>query len=68
MKVDIKCGHCGSTEILWDAYATWNAEKQRMELESTFDMAFCRGCDGETKVVEIPYVSKAKATGKEVEA
>ena len=67
MKVDYKCGHCGSTEILRDAYATWNAEKQRMELESTFDMAFCRGCDGETKnVVEIPYVSKARATGKEV--
>jgi hypothetical protein len=69
MKVDYKCGHCGSTEILRDAYATWNAEKQRMELESTFDMAFCRGCDGETKnIVEIPYVSKARATGKEEEA
>ena len=58
-KLDYKCGHCGSTDILHDAYATWNAEEQRMEVESTFDMTFCKECDSETKnVVEIHYVKE----------
>ena len=57
-KVDYKCRHCGSTDILHDAYATWNAEEQRMEIESIFDMTFCKECDGETHDVEIPYVKE----------
>jgi hypothetical protein len=48
------CSHCGSENVLLDAWAAWNIETQSWELANVFDAAFCEDCDGEThlKVVE----------------
>ena len=56
--VEYECHECKSTDILFDAFAEWNPSTQKMELNSTFDMTFCTKCDGESRVIEIPYISK----------
>ena len=40
------CSHCGSTDVVIDAWANWNDETQEWELFDTFDEAFCRACEG----------------------
>lgn len=49
------CTHCGSSEVLLDAYAVWDMEKQAWVLQNTFDAAVCEICDGEcnVKMVEV---------------
>jgi len=44
------CSTCKSTDVLCDAWAEWNAEKQDWELRATFDAAHCNTCDGPTKL------------------
>lgn len=41
------CRTCGSTKVLFDAFAEWDHEKQELVLQNTFDDAVCEGkCDG----------------------
>lgn len=59
MKVLLKqvCGSCGSEDVLCDAYASWDFQKQEWVLSNTFDKgAFCNKCDGECRIEdqEIP--------------
>ena len=45
------CSKCGSEDVLFDAYVSWNKEKQDMEIANTFDKgSFCNSCDGECSV------------------
>ena len=44
------CKHCGSSDILFDAFAKWNAESQAFEVYDIYDDSFCRECDGENTV------------------
>lgn len=45
------CRTCGSQSVLADAFAEWNYEEQRWELQNTFEKgAFCEDCDGETRI------------------
>lgn len=45
------CHTCGSEDVLADAYAEWNKEKQCYEVASIFDKgAYCNKCDGETTI------------------
>lgn len=41
------CTHCGSPDIICDAYAEWDSETQSWVLASTYDDTHCRDCDGE---------------------
>lgn len=50
-KIRYTCSTCGSTNIVWDAWASWNEEEQVMELENTFDDCFCNKCEQSTKDV-----------------
>ena len=54
-KIDYQCNHCGSSDLLFDAWAVWNAEEQQMEFEEICSFAFCRECDGETHENKISY-------------
>ena len=53
-KRDAVCGSCASSDVWVDATAEWNTDTQTWELKSTFDMAFCTVCDGETIIKMIP--------------
>lgn len=53
IKVKKVCSHCGSEEIVFDAWSAWNEDKQQFELKQVFDNVFCEYCQGETKEKEI---------------
>ena len=45
-----ECTTCGSDQILRDAYAYWDYEKQSWELHSTYDTFYCNECESETSI------------------
>ena len=47
------CAHCGSSNIVADASATWNIEKQDWELSDVHEAAFCGECCEECDVDEV---------------
>jgi hypothetical protein len=48
----MQCKTCGSTNVMRDAWAAWDVERQRWELGSIFDAAYCGKCQGATTIVE----------------
>ena len=48
------CGNCGGEDVRVDAWAVWNVEEQKWELETTFDAGNCSDCDGECSIDEVP--------------
>jgi len=52
--IQFVCEHCGSNDILTDAWARWNVETQEMELSSVMDAEECVHCGGETSTRSIP--------------
>jgi hypothetical protein len=54
-KVTKVCAHCGSEDVVADAYAEWDVESQKWEVAQTFEKgAYCSQCDGETRIEERP--------------
>lgn len=51
--IKIVCKHCGSDNVMRDAWATWNVELQEWELLNVYDNAYCNECDGETSLKEV---------------
>ncbi len=41
------CDHCGSSKVVFDAWAAWNTEMEMHVLDETFDNTYCHAC-GET--------------------
>lgn len=54
MKIRHMCLYCKSEDILVDASAEWNIEKQEWQLQNVFDYsgAFCIACDGPTTLTQ----------------
>lgn len=53
-RVKYVCAKCGSDDILFDAYATWNVRTQQMEVANTYDKGhFCNKCEEECSVDEV---------------
>jgi hypothetical protein len=49
------CAHCGSDEILADAYGEWSVPEQRWVLASVMDKGhYCNACDSECAITERP--------------
>jgi len=61
------CEDCGSTDILFDAYAVWDHINQRMELSSTYDHCDCLSCESENRQIEVDIETYEKAIMKEFE-
>ena len=53
VKVQMICAHCGSDDVMRDAWAEWDVEKQDWVLRSVFDQAYCENCDGDTTLSEV---------------
>lgn len=47
------CQQCGSNEVVADAWAYWDVDRQDWLLRNTADVAFCGQCEGETSFIEI---------------
>jgi len=41
------CPHCGSNDVLNEAWTSWNIEEQAWVFEDTRDSFYCRTCDAE---------------------
>lgn len=62
-KVRQVCSTCGSEDVVCDAYASWDFEKQKWVLHQTYDKgAHCENCEGECRIVE-KEVSDAETKG-----
>lgn len=46
------CRHCGSANVMRDAWAVWNITTQAWELGAAFDHSLCGDCDAEMKWFE----------------
>lgn len=54
MKIKKVCSYCGSENILFDAYAKWDVEKQEYVHDDVlYGNVFCEECKGECSVREI---------------
>ena len=45
MAIEIICAECGSDDVLRDAWAAWDADRQEWVLASVFDDGFCEACE-----------------------
>lgn len=54
MKIWIVCAHCGTDEVMRDAWAVWDVEAQEWVLGQVFDAAFCEKCEGDASLEEVP--------------
>lgn len=56
-KIKIVCAECGSENVMRDAYACWNVERQEWELQCVFDQGYCDKCaetgDSEARLEEV---------------
>ena len=55
MNVNYKCQQCGSTEVLKDAYASWDPVAQEWYLHSVYDDMICEHC-GSNDIIEVEHV------------
>lgn len=51
-KIHLICPECGSSNIVADAFATWNYTKQSWELSATLDGRNCNDCGEEIEPIE----------------
>jgi hypothetical protein len=42
------CPECGSDNVLLDAWASWNHDKQAFEVAATFENGTCEDCASDT--------------------
>jgi hypothetical protein len=47
------CSRCGSSNVISDARAEWNARKQKWVVVGHFDSAECLDCEQEQKLIEV---------------
>lgn len=52
MKRKFTCAHCHSEEVVRDAWASWDEDKQEWVLDNIFDQAYCNTCEHETSLTE----------------
>lgn len=52
-KVIYVCKGCGSTDILFNAYAKWDEETQQMVLCSSYSHPYCVTCESGCEVEKV---------------
>jgi hypothetical protein len=53
-KHQMVCKTCGSADVVCDAWASWDVEKQDWVLNNTFDDTFCNKCEESCKIEKRP--------------
>ena len=51
-KIKMCCIHCGSENVMRDAYAYWSEDAQAWELRATYDQVMCEDCGEEANYCE----------------
>lgn len=61
-RVRMVCAYCGGEDVMRDAWAEWDIEKQDWVLRSVFDHTHCESCDGDTSLSEVEVVEVFEVT------
>ncbi len=56
-RIDYACGHCGGAQIIRDAWAEWDVERQSWILSAVFDFAYCLECRKDTQLARSDAVA-----------
>lgn len=48
------CSHCGSDNVVCDAWASWDESSQEWVLYNVFDYKYCTQCEADTTIKDIP--------------
>lgn len=46
------CSHCGSDEVVRDAWASWDSSTEQWVLDNVFDYAYCTNCEGDCRIID----------------
>ena len=46
------CKHCGSEDVVRDAWASWDSTLGEWVLSDIFDYEFCQECEGDTTIID----------------
>lgn len=52
-RIKMVCSKCGSENVVKDAFAEWNIDKQEWVLHSVYDFTSCNDCGEEDCVDEV---------------
>jgi hypothetical protein len=53
MKFKKVCKTCHSENVVVDAWAEWDEDKQEYVLKTVFDYEHCENCEGETTIINV---------------
>jgi hypothetical protein len=54
MKIRKVCNNCGGTDVVRDAWSSWDEDTQEWVLDNVFDYEFCQDCESETTITDAP--------------
>lgn len=54
------CDECGGSDVLLDAWAEWNMDRQDWILHDILTSSFYRRCDSETRLIEVVLADLAQ--------
>lgn len=56
-RVGYVCARCGSSDVISDTRAQWNARKQKWVVVGHYDSSECLNCELEEDIVEVELAS-----------
>ena len=60
-RIGYVCGNCGSSNVVSDARAQWNAEKQKWIVVGHYDSSECLDCEQEETMIEVELTPEPQA-------
>lgn len=54
LRLIMVCVECGSNQVIRDAWAVWDRERQQWKLGGLHESEFCSCCDQPTETEELP--------------
>lgn len=62
------CKHCGSREVVKDAWASWDDSTNQWVLEEVFDDQFCRACEEGGDIIKDVTINPELKSDDQIEA
>jgi len=60
-RIGYVCGNCGSSNVVSDARAQWNARKQKWVVVGHYDSSECLDCEKEESIIEVELAPEPQA-------
>lgn len=60
-RIGYVCVRCGSSNVISDTRARWNARKQQWVVVGHYDSSECLDCEKEEKIIEVELAPEPQA-------